>query len=81
MSLFSSLSAERKITMLKQAQDGLVSELIPMLLRNGIDPDGTFDTADPEATIGGLMLDDETRIIKICQGLEIIKADLAALNA
>ena len=78
MSLFDSLSTERKVVVLNQTKEGLISELVPMLLRNGIDP-SLVNTASPEDAIDGLNLTDEVRIYKICEGLEIIAAKLAAL--
>lgn len=79
MGLFDNLSKERKIMILNQTQEGLIAEVIPMLLRNGIDPT-LLDTADPAILIDGFDLMDEARIYKICEGLELIKQKLADLS-
>ena len=77
MSIFDSISAERKRQILLQTQDGLISELVPLLIRNAIDP-WAFDETDPEPHIAGKANPiDEARCYQICDALQIIAEKLS----
>lgn len=76
MRLFDDLTDERKRAILLQTQEGLLFELIPLLLRNGIDP-SAFDESNPEdGAEAALNVVDQARIYQICESLAIIRNKL-----
>jgi|LakMenEpi03Aug12_release.lakeMendotaPanAssembly.Ray.scaffolds.fasta_scaffold3610885_1 hypothetical protein len=77
MELFDNLPDERKRAILLQTQEGLLFELVPLIVRNGIDP-SDFDELNPTATVEELANTiDAARIYQICESLEIIRTKLS----
>jgi hypothetical protein len=77
MELFDNLPDERKRAIFLQTQEGLLFELIPLIVRNGIDP-SDFDESNPAATVEEIANTiDATRIYQICESLEIIRTKLS----
>jgi len=79
MDLFEGMDVSRKIALLEQAKEALTSELIPSLLRVGINP-ATFDPTYASEHLENIEQADQFRLLKLCEGFVLANETIAALS-
>ena len=79
MNLLENLDNVQKLALFEQAKEALVSELIPSLLRVGINP-STFDVNNATVVLETVEPTDQTRLMKLSEGLVIAQEAISSLS-